>query len=206
MARKRLSDLLREEVNKPGEADPPAAQPSRATRRKPSAKSAGDAEPTPAESEQAAPEDPAPNAEVMKLKAGLEQANDREKALQEKIFDLQAEIDGHKAKISSLEASLQQIASLKTELDQVKATALQLAEENSRLIREAETPKSAPAPATKPADSPEPAQKTLAQKTNDPMEARQSAIRQRQERSLAHPIFPNKIPSIVTDQDMGWVD
>jgi chromosome segregation ATPase len=186
MARKRLSDLLREEVQKP--ADTPSTPDETA----PAAQSQSEAS-------------VAPSTHEAELAAALQ----READLQTQVASLKADLKNQTAAAKKLQTNLEKAEKraqqLATELAEVKQTALQLAESNSRLQAEVATlqrsqPTKSPvaAPPTPPTAKPELAAKPLTQ---------QEVLRRRQADSLAHPMFPaGKAPGQFTEQDLGWVD
>jgi DNA repair exonuclease SbcCD ATPase subunit len=213
MARKRLSDLLREEVQK-GDAVPvveaaqvpakPASKRQKAATpsRKPTSNGTKATVAEPVEAEILEVETPS---ELSNAKAALERSQQREAALKQENSALQQELDRKEAQIHSLQADLEKAQSFRTELDKAKQDALHLAEENSRLVAELQslkeqTPKTTPVQA-KPAPveaAPPPAESALT-----PSER----LRRQQIRSLAHPVFPaGSSPGQLSDLDLGWVD
>lgn len=229
MARKRLSDLLREEAKKPLDAEPEV--PSNGTRRSRTtgkAKAPATKDVAPAIAVEAgnpaaiAPNDQ-PSAEA--LKTQLEQAHQREVDLERKVYalqieldkkvdlvktleleqtKLQAEFDQRTEQIQTLQSDQEKVKSLKTELEQAKKAALQLAEENTRLNQELTTLRTksvpqAPQPQPRPPASPPATTTALTKK---------EAILQQQTKALAHPVFPttDPLPGQLSDKDLGWVD
>lgn len=252
MARKRLSDLLREEAGKPtgkgastdGKANTSA--PVESPTPEPSLESGATIE---VEAVPVTEEHPELETLVAELKAAVEQAEQREAGLNQQVHDLKAELktqtadlkqaksqlekaerhsdqletemNAQAAEVKQLQSSLQTAAQktkqLEAELTEAKQAALHLAEANSKLAQELEALKPpAKAPAKPSAETPA---KTLAKPTGQPTAkpasppatqpaplATADSFRQRQERSLAHPIFPSKLPGQLTEQDLGWVD
>lgn len=206
MARKRLSDLLREEAKK----DEPE---------KDSSETAIEAEviettkAPAAENPIATPASPAMEAaqEIavadQKLQVALAEAEKREASLQQQVTDLTAQLDQQTSLITSLKADLEKARAATVELEKAKHTALQLAEENTQLQQEVKALKQPTS--TKPA---------LSRKASEPVAppapapnpgeaAHQAAMRKQQERSLAHPMFPaGSSPGQLSNQDLGWVD
>lgn len=212
MARKRLSDLLREEVQKPTdaaaetEADGQAAiaPPAPASSSKRSSQAA------------APPADAALTAKIAELQQALEAAKQQETDLKQEVADLKADLKAQTATTkklqTQLEAAEQRSHQLGTELAEAKQTALQLADSNSQLKQELDALKHAQKPATL-ATASKPA--TPAVKPSEPTQSlaakpltQQEILRRRQADSLAHPIFPTteKSPGQFSDQDIGWVD
>ncbi len=121
--KKSLGDIVREEVQKPqqpiesvAEAQPrPASPPS--TRRK---------NPTKADLEQM----------ILELKSTLEEAQDSECTLQEKVMELQTAVQDKDELISELKQNLEQIQALKQQLEEAQNTALQLSQANTHLVEE----------------------------------------------------------------------
>ncbi|MGB3404866.1 MAG: hypothetical protein WBA77_19435 [Microcoleaceae cyanobacterium] len=121
--KKSLGDIVREEVQKPqqpiesvAEAQPPQAS-SLSTRRK---------NPTKADLEKM----------ILELKSTLEEAQDSECTLQEKVMELQATVQDKDELISELKHNLEQIQALKQELEEAQHTALQLSQANTHLVEE----------------------------------------------------------------------
>lgn len=206
MARKRLSDLLREEANKdePEKASPEAAIEVEAVEvtKSPAAETPTTTPPSPAL--EAAQEIAVAD---KKLQTALAEVEKREASLHQQVTDLTAQLDQQTSLINSLKADLEKAHAATAELEKAKRTALQLAEENtqlqqeikalkqptstkSALSRKSSEPSAPPAPAPNPAEA-----------------AHQAAIRKQQERSLAHPMFPaGSSPGQLSNQDLGWVD
>jgi DNA repair exonuclease SbcCD ATPase subunit len=213
MARKRLSDLLREEVQK-GEAVPvveaaavpakPASKRQKETpSRKPTSNGTKAAVTEPVEAELVEVETPS---ELSNTKVALERSQQREAALKQENSALQQELDRQEAQIHALQADLEKAQSFKTELEKAKQDALHLAEENSRLLAELQslkeqTPRAAPVQAKPaPVEAPPPPPESAALTPTE-------RLRQQQIRSLAHPVFPaGSSPGQLSDLEMGWVD
>ncbi len=195
MARKRLSDLLREEAQKPTEESV-------------------------AESAAANPEiievvaEPVDMAAIAARETALQQQIDDLKAqFQTQIAELKADIKQHTATNKKLQTSLEKAEQhnhqLTTELETARQTILQLADNNAQLKKDLDaaqrstTPSrpSTPAPAPKslpvPA-APKPPARSLTQ---------QEVLRRRQADSLAHPVFPvDKTAAQNSEPDVGWFD
>lgn len=188
MARKRLSDLLREEVQKP--ADTPS---------------------TPDETAPTAPSQSEASATTSSHAAELAAAHQRETDLQTQVANLKADLKNQTATTKKLQTNLekaeQRAQQLEAELAEVKQTALQLAESNSRLQAEVATlQRSQPAKTPAPAPPPPPPPTAKPELTAKPL-TQQEVLRRRQADSLAHPMFPTgKSPGQFTEQDLGWVD
>lgn len=196
MARKRLSDLLREEVQKPTEA--PELEP---------------VETEVKEEKEAIATD--------EHSLELEAAQQREAELTQQVADLNQQITDLKTEAKTqatttqkLQASLEDAAQrhhqLETELTETKQAALQLADSNAQLKQQLEALKqsqplkpTAPVAKFAPATTPKSDDTKLASK---PL-SQQEVLRRRQSESLAHPMFPNgKAPGQFSDQDLGWFD
>lgn len=233
--KKRLSDLLREEVKKPAEAGtPPAAE---AQTRKKGSRSTGTASngsrqktqaaqsPTVAPSASEAPElDATPASETIaadstaELKAALEQAKTQETKLKQQIANLEAELKEQAESTQQLQTQLQQATAhthqLETELSEAKHTVLQLVEVNTELKQDLENLKTrsltksiaSPPPAKLPQQETKPARPTAPPLTPSAL-SQQEMLRRRQQESLAHPVFPaGPAPGHLSDKDLGWVD
>jgi predicted RNase H-like nuclease (RuvC/YqgF family) len=215
MARKRLSDLLREEANKPEESEtdiPTAADAGRRTNSR-SVKQEGAAAPASASKTAAAKRSASTaqkaQAESEALKAVQERAQQQEAAFQQQIADLQAELDQQIALTRSLKADLEKIEPLKAELEQAKKVALQIAEENTRLNQalKAAQEQKVPAASQKVSATSQPATSQKVPTASSTGLATRESIQRQQARSLAHPIFPtDPLPGQISDQDLGWVD
>lgn len=228
MARKRLSDLLREEVQKPTEADtaPPEAvdaptieieaevaaepatdkttksEPAKATKKTPAKTAKPDGANPAAESITAL------QTEIDTLTTALTTSENRVGELQKEIAALQAELQAKTTETQTLTSQLdkatQQARSLEQELAEAKQTILQLAETNTQLQAKQQT--AIAPPAARPTTPAKPAPST-GKLTNSPL-SQQEIIHRRQAESLAHPIFPStdKTPGQLSEQDLGWVD
>ena len=160
MAKKSLTDLLREEVEKSpdlelenaGEnTDDEIIEPNTEsveklpmnTSDKPSAKHASatkaELEATITELQAALKEAQHKEETFAELKADLEEAYRKEGALQQQINDLQSELQHQKKSVHKLEKELEKIEHLKADLQQAKKAAVQLADANEKLIEEVNT-------------------------------------------------------------------
>lgn len=196
MARKRLSDLLREEVKKPSEAastEEPAAK-----EHPPDAPSSSPA----AEIALPAPDPPAtPDLE-----------------LQQHVADLQAELKQQTSSAKKLQTNLEKLEKrnqqLETELAEAKQTVLQLADNNAQLKQELEALQRSQRPpqptqpvATKPVVAAKPVPAPAPKSSGAHPLTQQEVLRRRQADSLAHPMFPaGNTPGHLSEQDLGWVD
>ncbi len=229
MARKRLSDLLREEAQKPPEVETEAvslvdeaedgqeaiAPPAKTSRSKPAAQTA-------AQTAAAKAVVVTPDPLILELKTALEEAKDRESDYQQEILDLKAEVKAQTAIAQKLQTSLEktehQRQQLEEELAEAKQTALQLAATNSQLKQEQadrkqeQAQKQAQLAESKAAESKAAESKSASQKlapTKPPASSgtiSQQEILRRQRQSLVHPVFPGKQPGHISEQDIGWVD
>ncbi|MDX2243067.1 MAG: hypothetical protein NW224_20495 [Leptolyngbyaceae cyanobacterium bins.302] len=204
MARKRLSDLLREEVQKPAEAtstEVPVTAPTK-------------------EAVEAAETAIAANNHAAELEAAKQretELNQQITHLNQQLTDLKTELKTQTASTKKLQTSLekaeQRSQQLESELTEAKQTALQLADSNAELKHQIEAIKQSPMarstiakPAAPVAKSPPAAKPNPADKPATKPLSQQEVLR-RQADSLAHPIFPiGKTPGQFTDQDLGWFD
>jgi peptidoglycan hydrolase CwlO-like protein len=183
MARKRVSDVLREEVNKPVDVEAEVVE---------KASEAGKDAIAPAP-------DTTQLALIETLKTELEQAKQREIALQNQVTQLQEKLDKQQDLIHDLNGDASKVDALKTELEQAKTTALRLAEVNATLTQELAALR---APARQPAPAPM-VRADAAKRAMTPQEA----MRQQQMQALSHPVFPaGPQPGQLSNQDLGWVD
>jgi uncharacterized phage infection (PIP) family protein YhgE len=232
--KKRLSDLLREEVKKPAEAEPPPA--AEAGTRKKGSRSTGTASngnrqktqsaksPTVAPSDSDAPEldatsDSGTTADpTAELKAALEQAKHQKAELKQQITNLQAELEEQAESSRQLQTQLQQAEThthqLETELSEAKHTVLQLVEVNTQLKQDLESIKArsltkatTPSPLAKPPqEETKPGRPATSPLTPSAL-SQQEMLRRRQQDSLAHPVFPaGPAPGHLSEKDLGWVD
>lgn len=121
MPRKRIGDLLREEVQKSLEPEAENVQ----------------------NGGESAQESPEPKIElettVTDLRESLQEAQQRENSLQQQIADLQSDLQEQKTLVEKLEADIQRTNRLKAELEQARKVILQLSEANSKLTEEVNT-------------------------------------------------------------------
>ncbi|HEY9828937.1 MAG TPA: hypothetical protein V6D26_00055 [Stenomitos sp.] len=80
---------------------------------------------------------------MTELKDALETAKKREDSLQQKIVDLQFELEEQKESMQKQQKDLEKITQLSKELEKAKAAAVQLAQTNEKLIQEITTLKKA---------------------------------------------------------------
>lgn len=219
MARKQLSDLLREEASK-GDANQSEETPDAAAEAKPAGNrrrttSKSTAKSTRGSSNKAADENSSaaspldesapdtatptvPEAMLHEVKTALEQSQQREATLQKQLTVLQSQLDEQIALVKSLQADVQRAESLKTEIDEAKAAAVRLAESNTQLTQELEALRTNSASKSTSASAlPAP----IAHHHITPQE-----VAQQQARSLSHPVFPNASPPASTEPDVGWMD
>jgi chromosome segregation ATPase len=233
--KKRLSDLLREEVKKPAEAGtPPAAE---AQTRKKGSRSTGTASNVSRQKAQAtqaltvapsaseAPElEATPDSgamvvdSIVELKAALEQAKTQETKLKQQIAKLEAELKEQAESTQQLQTQLQQATAhhhqLETELSEAKHTVLQLVEVNTELKQDLENLKArslTQSTASPPPAKPRQEETKPARPTTPPLPpsalSQQEMLRRRQQESLAHPVFPaGPAPGHLSEKDLGWVD
>lgn len=162
MAKKSLTDLLREEVEKSPSLEPeqveattdeeslkPDTEPLETlSMNMPAKPSSRQSIPTKADLEATITELKAALEEALQkhqetpfaeLKDDLEEAYRKEGALQQQISDLQSDLQHYKKSVHKLEKELEKTESLKTELEQAKKAALQLAQANEKLTQEINT-------------------------------------------------------------------
>lgn len=154
MARKKLTDLLREEVAKAPESndettsdqgvnlDPDTVEESAmATEIIPETKSSNpqDLEKTVTELKAALAEAQQKEKVLTELQESLAESNKKEASLQKQITDLQKDLQQQKQSVSILQKEVEKVEKiehLKTELDQAKQAAIQLAQANEKLTKE----------------------------------------------------------------------
>jgi chromosome segregation ATPase len=73
------------------------------------------------------------------LKEALDESHRKEGSLQQQISDLHSDLEHERKSVHKLEKQLEQIDQLKKELDQAKKAAVQLAAANEKLIEEVKT-------------------------------------------------------------------
>lgn len=73
------------------------------------------------------------------LKHALEEAHRKEGALQQKVTDLQSELQHHKKLVHKLQTEIEKLEQIKSDFEQAKKAALQLAEVNEKLMQEIKT-------------------------------------------------------------------
>ncbi len=152
MAKKSLTDLLREEVEKSPELEGENVQEITAveksqmneqskSRTKPPTKAELEAivaelRAALEEAEKAAQEKEETFAD---LKNDLKESHKKERHLQQQITDLQSELQQQKKSVKKLQKELEELEYLKTEFEQAKTAALHLAELNEKLTKEINT-------------------------------------------------------------------
>ncbi|MBD2485414.1 hypothetical protein [Planktothrix sp. FACHB-1365] len=123
MARKRLSDMVRQEAEKGSTAEVEIVTDDSGVKVQATASPANSGV--------------QPNLEekIIELKTALETAQNQERSLQEKVLQLQAELDDKNQFIDRMKTEIQE-ADLKGKLQKAQEAALQLSEANSKLIDE----------------------------------------------------------------------
>lgn len=144
MARKRIADLLNEEVEKLAtENDDATSDPTldnTNNEENPVVKStrttAARRNPTRTTRQTTNQNNQELEGVVSELRVTLEQVQKSEELLQQQVVDLQRALDSQKALAKQFKQELESTDSLKAELEQAKRTIVQLAEANSNLIEE----------------------------------------------------------------------
>ena len=154
MAKKSLTDLLREEVQKSPDLEAENAQEITAVEESPmntpskpgtrnSSPTKADLETTVAQLtaalEKAKQATPAQAELVSELKNALTESQEKESSLQQQITELQSELKQQKQTVEKLQAQLEKLDPLKIEFEQAKTAALQLAQVNEKLTQEIDT-------------------------------------------------------------------
>ncbi len=126
MARKRLSDMVRQEAEKSSTAEVEiVADESGVGVQSTASPSKSEAQPNLEE-------------KIVELKTALETAQNQERSLQEKLLQLQAQLEDKNQFIDQMKTEIQE-ADLKGKLQKAQEAALQLSEANSKLIEELKT-------------------------------------------------------------------
>ena len=202
MARRRLTDLLREEVQKPEESSVEPVETTQKTETAGAAKAEtakvdtakAETAKVDAVTKAAAIAAAAAAKSIAVLQTTLEQTQQREGDLKNQVTDLQAKLDEQQKLVKSLQSDLKRSDKLQKDLEEARKDALQLADANTKLAQEIETLK-------KPPSQPQPT--AAIAKTAAPAEQ----ARQRQIRTLSHPVFPNEpLPGQGSTLDTGWMD
>jgi len=211
MVKKRLSDLLREEAQKPAEeGDAPPASPRRQrspASQSPSASSSvpavGEAvdavSPSPEESPGAATAaDPTPTEAALQaaiapleetiadLEESLRVAKRTEDALRQEVTHLEVELADQRTVIQTLTTELDQVKPIKRELEQAKQLILQLSEGNLKLTAEMDQLKQAQSERA----------------TQVPVKKSMMELRN----ILRHPVQVQIPSTTLSNADIGWVD
>ncbi|MBW4647235.1 MAG: hypothetical protein KME06_00830 [Kastovskya adunca ATA6-11-RM4] len=146
MARKKLTDLLREEVEKPTEqtgekvreinAVNKSQMNTPANRSQRSNPTKADLEATIKELRAALREAPNPEDSSTELKDALQAAKERETTLQKQVAQLQSELEQQQKLVQDLKKDLQKLNALQSELKEAKNAAVNLADVNEKLIQQ----------------------------------------------------------------------
>jgi chromosome segregation ATPase len=157
MAKKSLTDLLREEVKKSSQPESPTVQETtddefieqdaktveKSPMNTPAKSSAqrsnltkAQLEATVTELKAALKEAQNKEATFADLKDSLEESHSKETALQQQITELQSELDHQNKSLHKLQKELEKLADLKTEAEQAKKAASHLAKANEKLSQE----------------------------------------------------------------------
>lgn len=132
MARRRLSDLLREEANKPSDDSAAAAEaePSTEAAKEPIAPKATPTKATTAAKSRLTKQPAAP-AETKPMTTTTQ-----DESLQQQISELTAALEAQTATAKQLQTELEQMHSLKTELEQTRKELHKLTDANAKLTEE----------------------------------------------------------------------
>jgi chromosome segregation ATPase len=124
MTRRKLSDVLRQEVTKDAPEDSAQVQesPAKASTIK-----------NTAQKSTANPEQENQSAQLKELKAALAQGAEQEKALHVQIKTLQGDVKLKQKQIDTLESQIGQVSQLKVDLAEAKEVILQLSEANTQM-------------------------------------------------------------------------
>lgn len=193
MARRRLSDLLRDEVNKPSDdataaagaeqtADEPDAEALDAAGQTATIASAGHTKASTAAKHHSTKQD-----ETTAIQTTPEQKQDE--ALGQQIADLTSALDAQKVTIEQLQVDLEYMNALKTELEQTRKDVRQLANSNAKLTEELKTLQT---------------QKTAAETST--LATKAPAHSYQELRLSSPPIAPTSNPPNSFNKDVGWFD
>lgn len=223
MTKKRLSDLLREEVEKPSEAE--LEQTQQVVQAQPEApNNATDAEtlkelsmttsentPEKATTRKSHPTKADLESTITEMEAALQEGEEREVALKQQVADLQAELKKQKDFVQKLQEYLEQATQLKTELEQARKAATQLEEANKKLTQEVKSLQKGAIAPVKPASIQPASQPTSGQLSTEKRvihrDTRSLNVQRTGLRDLPpHSIHKERLPGKVSDKDIGWFD
>ncbi|NJM74785.1 MAG: hypothetical protein HC852_02215 [Acaryochloridaceae cyanobacterium RU_4_10] len=181
MTRRKLSDVLRQEVTK--DAPEGSAQVQETPAKSSTAKSTTQkATASPAKEDQ--------SAQLKELKAALAQGAEQEKALHAQIKTLEADVKLKQKKISTLESQLGQVDKLKADLAEAKEVILQLSEANTQMGKTLDELKQKPSQTKVPPKAP---------LSKTPLTLRPDTLPYH---SVRHGPAPSKPKGV----DVGWMD
>ncbi|MFE4105860.1 hypothetical protein [Almyronema epifaneia] len=211
MTKKRLSDLLREEVDKPeetaaaqsaeaatssAESQPPPAQPA--------SQAAGETQATSRSSRSRGPTKADLEKRVSELETALAEARDRETDITQRTEGLKSDLSKQQTLIFQLKEKLEKSeAAAKETTQQLDETTQALSEAKKTILHLTEAAKAPPtqvktspaAPELQPAAAPTPA------KQRQPL-----ALSSRPPAALPRYVAPSAQPKMLTDDEIGWVD
>lgn len=229
MSRKRLSDLLREEVQKSPESSETdqASQPSSTSASGSQKSRQAAARRTPAKTTPATPpivtadtsSTPTPDqppsepqsetgdaleTAIADLKATLETVKANEGVLQRKVEQLEADLAERDALVQSLQKDAQTQATLKSELEEAKRVIVQLTEMNTSMSDELKALKQKPSASVAAVPVAPSAPRSVPSPAKSTSAIR--PLRSELERVLQHPVLPAPPSTTLTNDEIGWVD
>lgn len=208
-SRKRLSDLLREEAKRSPDANAAAEEQSAQTSASSTKGGTRSKSAKPSDTEADAPADTAaetgdvseaiaatPSPAQVELESALEElrsqlqsAKAQEGVLQRQIESLQADLSEQQALMQKLKADLEHSSQLKNELEEARNVILRLSELNTKLEGQVRAATAPPPPTPK-------------SEVRHIPEHTQIELR----RAMQHPVLPVPPSTMLTNDDIGWVD
>jgi len=201
--KKRLSDLLRDEAQKPpseAEAiqeaapDQPLEPDTTLSETEPTTSYETTDEPSPLDTAAPRAKRIPTKAElettVSELREALKDSHGKENSLQQQIADLQSDLQEQKILLQKLLAELEQTSQIKAELEQAKKVILQLVDDSSKTTQEANTRSKT----TQEANTPK--------KENKDLRSQKLALKKLPQ----HSIQPNSPSGEIFERNVGWFD
>lgn len=182
MARRKLSDLLRETA----QPNPPSGDPAATEVSTPSASEASDRQPSTSIPDPDLAETIGDlQATIADLQAQLQNSHDSEAGLRAEITTLKAALRDQVEQVQQLNSQLHQIQRDQAELAEAKQLILNLSASNLQLSQQLEAAKNQPAPAAA---------------------LRSSSVYRELRQILHHPVMATLPSTALSDAEIGWVD
>ena len=189
MTKKRLSDLIEEEAQKPEDSDEAQeATPESDASLSDTEPSDESTTPTPSRAKRTNATKAELETTLAELSDELQAAHQKESFLQKQIAGLQSDLQEQSKLVQKLQAEVEQGNKVKAEFEQAKKVILQLSEANAKMLQDVDTSK--------------PKEVNTSKEADESFRFQKSGLKR-----IPYPSMQQNLPSSkIPDKDIGWVD